>query len=353
MIDAWRFVDADDDLVADLLAGTVELVLELGGWIHPEARILARDGQLRLTCEADDGVPLVRLPAEAFLPIGRVDWGVGDEALEVTGFSGSLTDVQHELLILQTALHNACGKIPWLVATHPVLAPDLDPALIEAVRAFRPSFRLRQPPPVSLFWSTRVFRLPAQGSDRPEPMALPIVDLLDHRSGGATGTWTGDAFVVDVRHAGGRPETWLDYGLHRDAIGMAVVYGFADESNPLAHSAPLRVDVPDVGTVRVLARGRSRTGELLPPAVTARDGGVEVSRVTFDVAGPDRAVRDLMQASTWDETRARAVLSAVAEANRQRVDALSQAAAASPSVAAGVLHAAAERQRHVIEASTT
>ena len=65
----------------------------------------------------------------------------------MVGLVGSLTDAQHELLILQTALHNACRKIPWLVTTHPVLAPALGSDVTDAVRAFRPSFRLRQPSP--------------------------------------------------------------------------------------------------------------------------------------------------------------------------------------------------------------
>lgn len=348
MIDPWRHIDADDDLVADFVAGTVELLLENGGWLHPQARIVARSGQLRLVCDAPEGEPLVRVPAAAFVRIGRVTWSASADALEMVDVPDDIDGLERELLILQTALHNACGKVPWLASSHPVLAPDLPDDVIDAVRVFRPSFRRRQPTPASLLWSTRVFRLPTPGSAAPEPVAVPVVDLLDHRSSGATGTWTGEAFAVDVSHAGAAPGVWLDYGLKRDAIGMAVVYGFADDGNPRAHSAPVSVEVPGIGAVQVLAKGRTRSGDLLPPVATRTPEGATISHLTFAQESTGLVVQDLAGGSGWSPEEAHSVVRSIAQANLGLCGGLLSRAAEVDGDAAAVLAQAARRQAHLL-----
>lgn len=337
--DPWRHVDADDDFVADLLAGTVDAVLERGGWLHPEARIVARDGQLQVACPAPDGEPLIRLPREAFIPIGRVKWGTGAESLDIDGLTDTVDDL--ELLLLQTALHNVCGKLPWLANAHPVRAPDLHEATIAAVRAFRPSFRSVQPTAAELLWSTRAFRLPVDGRT-PEPYALPIVDCLNHHHRGATGTWSDGLFSVDIAHPDGSDECLLDYGLIRDAIGMAVVYGFAAEA-PIAHSAPLTIEAEGIGHVTVDARGRSATGALLPVVVTSGPAGVRLSHLPFGRHGG--VAERIAQTAGCSVEVAEHALEEIAAANAALADALEEAAGATSGPAAGVLAAAARCQR--------
>lgn len=340
--DPWRHVDADDDLVADLLAGSVDAVIERGGWLHPEARIVARDGQLRIDCPAPDGEPLIRLPREAFIPIARVQWGTGTESLDIDGLTGELDDL--ELLLLQTALHNACGKLAWLAQTHPVLAPDLGEATIAAVRAFRPSFRSAQPTAAELLWSTRAFRLPVDGS-APEPYALPIVDCLNHHHGGATGTWSDGRFSVDIAHQDGADECLLDYGLMRDAIGMAVVYGFAAEA-PIAHSVPMAIEVEGIGRVIVDARGRGATGSLLPVDVTREASAVRLSHLP--IGGHGGVAERIAHAAGSSAEVAEHALREIAAANTALADALEEAAGATGGPAAGVLVEAARCQRRAL-----
>lgn len=232
-VNPWRHVDADDDFVADVLAGTVEAVLEGGGWLHPALQVRVRDGELGVVADAAEGEPLIVLPAALLLPITRVTWDEG-ELLRFHDVDDALTDEQFALLTMQAALHNALGKVPRLAATHPAIAPDLPDALVAAVRAVKPGFRAEARSAVSLFWSNRVFRIPAAPGLEPEPMALPIVDCLDHRAQGAVGDWTGEAFAVAVAHAGAAPACFLDYGHDRDPLDLALDYGFAD---PLAGPA--------------------------------------------------------------------------------------------------------------------
>lgn len=233
MRNPWGFVQADDELVADFLAGTIEAVLEGGGRLHPALRVIARDGDLTIEADVPDGEPLIALPSSLFLPITRVTWDDGD-VLRFHDVDDTLTDDQFALLTLQCALHNALGKIPRLAAAHPAIA-DLPDALVDAVRAVKPGFRMEHRSAVSLFWSNRVFRIPAVVGAAPEPMALPIIDCLDHRAQGALGDWTGEAFAVAAAHCGDGPACFLDYGHDRDPLDLALDYGFAD---PLAAPVP-------------------------------------------------------------------------------------------------------------------
>ncbi len=348
-VDPWRHVDADDDLVADLLAGSVEAVLEAGGWIHPAVRIVVRDGHGHVEAMADVAPDelLLQVPSSCFVRIGRVTWLESDEALAFDGIPDEFGDAEAQLLILQTALHNACGKVPSLLATHPALAPGVADEVVQAVRVFRPSFRRTRPSAAGLFWSNRVFRVPPAAGAPPEPCAIPLIDMLDHYSAGATGTWTGDGFAVTAVHPRGGGEVMLDYGLRRDAIGMAVVYGFADTSAVVAHSAPIVVDVPGVGQVLVEGRGRSSDGTLVAPVARRADGSWLLSHLTFDVTDPGSAIRATALAMGVGETDAAAVVDAIAEGNIALASALRDAAGGS-GAADAVLRGAAKRQIEVI-----
>lgn len=264
--DPWRHVDADDDLVADLLAGTVEAVVETGGWLHPAVRFVVRDGQAHVECDAPEGEPLLRVPREAFIRVDRVQWSDSAEALEFDSIPDGFTPTEVELLVLQTAFHNACRKIPWISRTHPVLAPDLGTEVIEAVRAIHPGFRQHQMTAAEVFWSTRAFRM-ALGEDvSNEKVVVPLIDLLDHDHRGATGSWTGDTFEVANAHPLGTDECRLDYGHERDVIEMAIVYGFVDEFTPA-------MNVEDVRLLDVLA---ARAHADPSPAAKTLAGAVRV-----------------------------------------------------------------------------
>lgn len=267
------------------------------------------------------------LPTAAFLRLRQLSWASSAGRLQLTGWTEAAGDP--ELLFAQIGLHNACDKIPRIASEHPVLDPELDSLTIDAVRAFRPSFRRTQPDPVSLFWSDRAVRIAAFEPD-PEPLALPLVDLLNHHASGAVGTWTGEAFVIDVARPTSSTECFMNYGLQRDAIGMAVVYGFADMSSPLAHSAPISVDTDGV-PITVLARGRSRDGTLLRPVASKIDGAWEVSHLSFGASDP---VADLTAATGQSNRWCRRVTTEIARANIAAVDALLESAERYPTSAA-------------------
>ena len=223
-------VDAESPLVADLLAGTLEIIREAGGFIAPTTRLIERHGQLSLESTADDGSPLLRIPRECFVRVDRVTWAEQDGRMVIVDVPEEFSDVETEMLYLQVALHNACGKLEWMQRTHPSLDSALPGDLVDAVRALIPSFRNPMMAATDVLWANRCFRIPMVDDAPLERVLIPVVDLINHHTSGAVGDWTGEDFVVGTSKPFGTNECALDYGMNRDALEMAVVYGFADDT---------------------------------------------------------------------------------------------------------------------------
>ena len=244
-------IDADDPLVGDLLAGTSELVREAGGFVAPTTRLVERAGQLSIESSAVAGEPLLRIPREAFVRVDRVEWSQDGDRIVIEQVPDDCGALEWEMLYLQVALHNACGKLAWMRRTHPSLDPGLPEDLVDAVRAIVPSFRTPQIGAIDLLWANRCFRLPMKAGGPPERVLIPIVDLLNHHADGAVGDWDGANFQVTATPAFGTRECALDYGMERDAMEMAVVYGFAGSSR--AASSTSDYDLESLGRIIELA----------------------------------------------------------------------------------------------------
>ena len=341
-------VMSDDPVVEDLLLGTLDLVREAGGWVAPGTRVIAKAGQLSIESDATRG-PLMRIPAPLWVRVDRVTWGFDGGRLDVLDVPDDIGEFELPMLYLQTALHNACGKLAWLSATHPSLAGDVPAEVVSATRALIPSFRTHSTDVVDVLFANRCFRIPTTEGAPAERVLIPLIDLLNHHADGSAGTWLGDAFTMDARLPFGTDECALNYGLDRDAIEMAVTYGFADSSTRHAHSAPVSVHVSSIGTIRVDGDGRARDGHLLPVVSRADSGVTSLNRVTFSISDCDRVLRDVQTSTGWDDHQTRRAVAAVAQVNLELVETLLQAcgdASEIPSVT--VLGAAARVQRSIL-----
>jgi hypothetical protein len=142
----------------------------------------------------------------------------------------------------------------------------------------------------------------------------------------------------------------LDYGLRRDAMEMAVVYGFIDTSATIAHSAPVVVDMSGGTRLQVMNDARDTDGSLVPINANANGDVMSVNRLTFDADDPVGTVQDLAAVTGWDVSHARVAVAAIARANISLVDALIKACADAPDIrAAAILGEAARVQRSVVE----
>ena len=225
---AHPLVDADSALVADLLVGTLEIIREAGGYVCPTTRLIERDGQLSVTSTADDGSLLFRIPRECFVRVDRVTWAEQDDRLVIVDVPEEFTDIETELLYIQVALHNACGKLAWMRGAHPALDPSLPEELVAVVQELIPSFRNPQMAATDVLWANRCFRIPLDTDSQPERVLIPVVDLLNHHRDGAVADWSGEDFGVTTLKPFGTNQCALNYGMNRNALEMAVVYGFID-----------------------------------------------------------------------------------------------------------------------------
>lgn len=254
-------VDAESPLVADLLSGTLEIIREAGGFIAPSTRLIERGGQLSLESSAEDNSPMLSIPRECFVRVDRVTWAEQEDRMVIVEVPDEFSDVETEMLYLQVALHNACGKLEWMQRTHPSLDTSLPDDLVDAVRTLIPSFRDPMMAATDVLWANRCFRIPMADGEAPERVLIPVVDLLNHHSMGAIGDWTGEDFEVITMKPFGTSECALNYGMNRNALEMAAVYGFADEAAPAGASNTY--DAATLHTIKLLA---ARPG--LPESVT-------------------------------------------------------------------------------------
>ena len=340
-------IDSDDDVVTDLLASTLELVAEAGGWVDPTTVLVCRDGQLSLRSDADEEATLVYVPREAMVRVDSVAWADDDEHLLVQGLPDDIGDIELQMLYVQAALHNQCGKLPWLGSSHPALSPDVSDDLTEHVRHVVPSFRSTHLTARDVLWANRCFRLPI--TDANPRVLVPIVDLLNHHSSGAAGQWDGAGFSVTAHRAFGSHECALDYGMGRDALELAVVYGFVDASAEIAHSAPVTVTLCDGHRLTVIGGGRTADGAWLAVESHASGTSTSVSHLTFSSNAPDLAATDLAAATGWDTTRAREAVDLVARANLDLLEPIIDTP--DPGEAARTLASAADHQRSVLSAT--
>ena len=342
------FIDADDDVVSDLLASTLELLAESGGWLHPEATVVARDGQLSLECTADDDEPLLVIPREAFVRVDAITWGDDPLTMAISALPDDLGDIETSMAYVQAALHNQTGKLEWLLRTHPGLAP-LPDAIVDRMRRLVPGFRATEMTPVDVLFSDRCLRVDLGDGRGSQRVLVPILDLLNHHPRGAQACWRDEAFSVTTTRPFGTSECALDYGHERDAMEMAAVYGFVDTGAGVAHLPVTRTDVPGIGIVSVVAAGRQATGALAPLTVERIGNETRISHLTFttDAVTMQALVDELTQAAGWDAAASRAAVQTVGARAREKTLELRDLCVGDDDVMA-VIRGAAARQGEVL-----
>lgn len=312
-----HLVDAEDPIVADLLLGTIELVLQCGGWVDPQVRFVERAGQLSVhhrDLDCTQTRPLLRIPREAFVRVDAVTWDHSIDRLEITELPDDIGDAELPMLYLQTALHNQSDKLAWLRRTHPAIA-DLPDDLVASVRAIEPGFRNTVLSATDLLFSNRCFRVAMDERAAPQRVLIPLLDLLNHRHGGATADWDGQMFSVLPSTAPGSTECLLDYGLQRDALEMALVYGFVDDAVTWVHSAPMDLQIDGVGRVIVTRDHRGPDGSIQPVRIEHASHATRINRLTFDAC--DDLVDELIASSRWSRDQAHAVSQRLRHENRR------------------------------------
>jgi hypothetical protein len=143
---------------------------------------------------------------------------------------------------------------------------------------------------------------------------MPLVDLLNHHSHAARFELDDARLCVRLSQPDGTDQCFVDYGRLRDALDLALQYGFVDPGSRIAYSAPLTIEIDGIGEV-IVGRGRPLTGrERTYPAVTLADAGITFSHLLLDADHPDR-----LRAAIGLPVRARAIRAGATEPEADRL----------------------------------
>jgi hypothetical protein len=344
-------IASDDPIVADLLASTLELVGDAGGWLHPDSRLVCREGQFALECDGSLHEPLLHIPREALVRVDAVTWDEDMSALRVDSVPDDIGDVELALLYVQSALHNQVDRLTWIERTHPAVAP-LAEDVIQQLRTLVPGFRATLISPRDVLFADRCLQVDLNDGRGTQRVLVPILDLLNHHPAGARADWDGSAFTVSVQRPFGSTECALDYGMDRDALELAAIYGFADETATVAHLPQESCTVAGVGTMRLLAPGRDASGGWPPVEVITDDDGWTISHLSFST--DQRRMLDLVDevaaAAQSDADTSRSVLAALGREALARTRAFGELCTGEESVLQ-VLRRAADRQCDVLDSA--
>jgi len=365
-------IEAETPTVLPILQEILDLVQTGGGEVHPDACLQERDGQFSVFVapdRAEQAVPLFRLPAALLIPVAQLRWDERDDALAYQLADANLTPIQQRLLRLHVRLYNAVDKAAWARVHLPSVALADHPALLAAVRSFRPGFCKEGQSSAEKFIQTRIIRYraaKATGSEAAVRVLMPLIDLLNHHPTGA-GFQT-DASGMRVALAQPEPggECFASYGYRRDVLNLALHYGFLDRQSPWVWSAPVDVEVAGIGSVHIENRQIRSKHPLDPPKLDFRDSGVTLSHLVFHRNHPEqvRAVLRLAllgaarRAGLNDRQAGRTVepgFVAIRDANLRLLDALERetASCAHTLPCAALLARVGQVQREVIAASLT
>ena len=273
--------------VADIIEAIAAEVSDAGAYISPRLVIDESNGRLAGHAAGNESPvnsPLVVLNDETLPSILAAKWAWTGEGLAVDPAEESEPRAAR-LLKLHAELYSILGKPLWYRAAHPraVLASSTHDAsaTLALARKLRPGFKPDSSP--RGFLQTRVY-------DRNgDSCLLPIVDILNHHPAGAPLAYAGGKLTVQERHPTGTSECFDAYGgLRRDALDLALHYGYADPHVRIATSAPVAVEVSGIGTVQVGREFARLRSPLDPPRAQPMEGGLSLSHLTFQASWPHR-----------------------------------------------------------------
>jgi hypothetical protein len=124
---------------------------------------------------------------------------------------------------------------------------------------------------------------PAATSPTKQRVLLPLIDLLNHHPRGASLRVDARAMTPAVTRPTGTTECFAHYGRRRDSLDLALNYGYVDTVTRFVHCPPMTIDVPSVGTLRILGRGSRGIAPfpLDPPRVTIDEDGITLSHIVL------------------------------------------------------------------------
>ena len=285
-------IDAETPGISRCLCAIEQVLKHGGAQIHPGLCIVERGGHFTIYCTTTDitaGQHLFHLPLALLIPVDGIQWADSQQTLALAATPDHLSTVQRQLLDLHIELYNLTKKLEWAVHNHPQIALQSAPHLLSMLSLIQPDFTGTPAKVADVFLQTRVFHLTvASDADAGKNVLMPLIELLNHHPKGAAFQVGNGALFMAVKQPMGQTECFARYGGHRDALDLALHYGYADLNTPFAHSAPVKVTVRGLAHIRVQGLRMKAAHALTPPRITLEEGGVVLSHLVCDRQHPQR-----------------------------------------------------------------
>jgi len=353
-------IRSDQHAASAVLEEIARLCKAHGARWHAGLVVEVEAGQMRLLAPAGTQGTLIHLPTPLLVPIEAACWEEADARIVLRQPPATATSLQRELLRLHGDLYNATAKLPWWQRRHPMRLVESCGSVARAVAALKPGLGGDDgagPTAAERFPSTRSYGWrPEPGSEERRQVLMPLIDLLNHHHRGAPYRIDAGVMVIDTAQAAADGECFAHYGHRRDALDLALQYGYVDASTPFAHSAPLTIELEGVGYLRVeQQQQRKPMHPLDPPRVALEENGLRLSHLCCHRDHPERvrlmlrlALQGSLQRRGHGQQEAQRLahqgLEALAAANIRLLEQLVAAAAASDHPGGAVLVEAARRQ---------
>jgi hypothetical protein len=287
-------IAADNRETERCLETLVTLLTDCGAQFHESVVLKCDKGCLSIEAPPElVRTILIRIPEQHLLPLSAFRLSLAnDDSITVSPADPGLSSENISLMETMIELYNLTAKVTVHrnSSLHALMAAR--PALMEYVRlgrlegnneVFREHLVSGDERSLMLnsFFATRVLDNSDDGSVL--PVLLPAIDLVNHHHQGlpflnerpkAPQTTTHDSFLSLVRSppvAENENECFAYYGTY-DAFDAFLSYGFINESVSFVRSIPRDIQIPGVGTIRVLTSGTpGRLEEGMPDSVRGLD----------------------------------------------------------------------------------
>ncbi|MEM7253779.1 MAG: hypothetical protein AAF493_20360 [Pseudomonadota bacterium] len=248
--------------IAHNLKRQVELIINSGGFIHPQLSIVADEfGNVRI----DSSLPS-ELESICFVPNACI-WCLDDfrvtldgNTLGATPAAPGVTSLHAEMAELMIGFFNLTDKIEVTKATFPSVSLPGAPALYRhiikqsgqfaAFKGFAESPADRQL--LLTFFGSRTITLGAAETAGRQGVH-PVTELANHHADAPSfrsRNYTGVG-LVNWRTKGSS-EVFVNYGAE-DALKMLLTHGFYDTSAEFIRAVPIDVVIPNVGILKIVA----------------------------------------------------------------------------------------------------
>lgn len=265
-------IETDSTALTQALLDLVDVMNAAGATFHPGLRIVGASGQISAWADGDEPW-LMRIPTSRLVPIEGVTWS-GEPPLRIASAPGELTSLQVEVLEACTAVMAAAGTWEHFRSTHP-RATVTDPEAIAIIQSLHPAFSPATSAAAML--KTRTIKL-AVDDEEPASYLMPMLDLVNHHPEAPAYARDDGCLSIGTWRVAERGECFVSYGSTRDVLGIALAYGYVDETITRANALPGEYEMPGGGTLRLVRASR--------PEFTHEPGVLTVIGAAFDASDP-------------------------------------------------------------------